>query len=341
MQKYKLALVGATGAAGEITRKVLEEQNLPISEYKFFDYGELLEEILSFNGREYEINELQEDSFNEGFDYAIFVCGKDVSEKYIPYAMNNRCICIDGSGFYSMTKGIPLVVPEVNLDDIDQNEGIIACPSSTSVEGAIILSALDRAYRIKRVVYSTYQAVSCEGISGIKDLQSAIEHYTVNSEHNIKIFPYEIFNNCIPQVGDFLVDRYTSEEERLINETKKLLKKSNIQITATSAFIPIFNSDCMSINIEFEKDFEINGLIEELENAEGIIVRDDIMRNIYPMPIDTNNQNNVFVGRIRRDYSVKSGINLWATCDNLKKGVALNIVKVLEGLITKKNRRIL
>lgn len=341
MQRYKLALIGATGVVGEIARKVLEEHNLPISEYKFFASSKSAGKVISFEGREYEINELTEESFNEGFDYAIFTCGKDISEKYIPYAVENKCICIDGSGFYSMSKGIPLVVPEVNLDDIDQNEGIIACPSSTSVEGAIVLSTLDRAYRIKRAVYSTYQGVSYEGISGIHDLESAIEHYTVNSEHELKKFPYEIFNNCIPQVGEFLVDRYTSEEERLINETKKLLKKSNIQITATSAFIPVFNSDCMSINIEFEKDFEINGLIEELEKAEGIIVRDDITRNIYPMPMDTNNQNNVFVGRIRRDYSVKSGINLWTTCDNLRKGLAINIVKILEGLITKKNRRIL
>ena len=341
MQRYKLALVGATGVVGEIARKVLEEHNLPISEYKFFASSKSAGKVISFDGREYEINELTEESFNDGFDYAIFTCGKDISEKYIPYAVENKCICIDGSGFYSMSKGIPLVVPEINIDDIDQNEGIIANPSNTAIEGAIVLSPLDRAYRIKRAVYSTYQAVSCEGIFGVQDLESAIEHYVVNSEHKLKKFPHEIFNNCIPQVGEFLVDRYTSEEERLINETKKLLKKSNIQITATSSFVPVYNSNCMSINVEFEKEFEINGLIEELENANGVIVRDDIARNIYPMPIDTNNQDKVFVGRIRRDYSVKSGINLWVTCDNLRKGSATNIIQILEGLIQKRNRRIL
>ena len=168
MQKYKLALIGATGVVGEITRKVLEEYNLPISEYKFFASSKSAGKIISFDNREYEVQELREDSFNERFDYAIFVAGSKVSEKYIPIAVEHGCTCIDNSSFYRMTKGIPLVVPEVNLDDIDHNEGIVANPNCSTIEAAVVLSPLDRAYRIKRIVYSTYQAVSGAGMGGIR-----------------------------------------------------------------------------------------------------------------------------------------------------------------------------
>lgn len=333
MRKYKLALVGATGVVGEITRNVLEEYNLPINEYKFFSSSKSAGKVITFNGKEYEVFELKDDSFDEGFDYAIFTCGSSVSEKFIPVAVGHKCICIDNSGFYRMTKGVPLVVPEINMDDAKQNDGIIASPNSTTIQSTVILSLLDRAYRIKRVVYSTYQAVSDAGLGGIQDLDSAINHYVVNSKHELKKFQYEIFNNCIPQIGEFLDDRYTDEERQLIDETRKVLKRSNLPVTATSVRVPVFNSHCLSINVEFEKEFEINGLIEVLEEAPGVIVRDDIKRSIYPMPIDTNNQDTIFVGRIRRDYSVKSGVNLWVTADNTRKGAGTNVVQILKELM--------
>lgn len=335
MREYKLAIVGASSVVGEITGKVLEEYNLPISEYRFFDVKELSGQVVSFQGREHEIEELSEESFKESFDYAIFVSNQEVSKKYIPIAVEHKCVCIDRSGYYSMTKGIPLVVPEVNMDDADLNEGIIACPCSTAIEAAVALCHLDRVYRIKRAVCSTYQAVSDAGVGGIQDLDSGIEHYVRNSKHELKSFKYEIFNNIIPQIGEFLEDRYTRAERTMIDETKKVLKRSNIPLTVTSVRVPVFNSNCMSINVEFEKEYEINGLIEVLDNAPGIIVRDDINRCIYPMPIDTNNHDKVFVGRIRRDYSVKSGVNLWVACDNTRKGAASNIVQILDGLIGK------
>jgi len=336
MRKYKLALVGATGVVGEITRKVLEEYNLPISEYKFFASSKSAGKKIVFFDREYEIHELTEASFDEGFDYAIFTAGSSVSEKYIPIAVEHGCICIDNSSFYRMNKGIPLVVPEVNMDDVEHNEGIIANPNCSTIQAAVVLSPLDREYRIKRIIYSTYQAVSGAGIGGIQDLESAIEHYVVNSKHELKKFPYEIFNNCIPHIDTFEDDRYTKEEHKMINETRKILKKSNLPITATTVRVPVFNSHCESINVEFEKDFEINDLIETLKNAPGIVVKDDISNNIYPMPIDTNNQDKVFVGRIRRDYSVKSGVNLWVVADNTRKGAGANAVQILEGLLCKR-----
>ena len=238
-----------------------------------------------------------------------------------------------------MNKGVPLVVPEVNMDDAEQNEGIIANPNCSTIQAVVALSPLDRAYRIKRIVYSTYQAVSGAGLGGIQDLESAIENYVANTKHELKKFPYEIFNNCLPHIDDFEDDKYTKEEHKMINETRKILKRSSLPITATTVRVPVFNSHCESINIEFEKEFEINDLVETLRAAPGIIVKDDIEHNIYPMPIDTNNQNKVYVGRIRRDYSVKSGVNLWVVADNTRKGAGANAVQILEGLLKKQQRK--
>ena len=339
MHKLKLALVGTTGVVGRITRKVLEEYNLPIDECKFFASSKSAGKKIVFNGAEHTVHELTENSFDEGFNYAIFTAGSKVSEKFIPIANEKNCICIDNSSFYRMTKGVPLVVPEVNMEDAEQNEGIIANPNCSTIQAVVVLSPLDKKYRIKRVVYSTYQAVSGAGLAGIQDLESAIENYVANTKHELKKFPYEIFNNCIPHIDDFEDDRYTKEEHKMINETRKILKRSNLPITATTVRVPVFNSHCESINVEFEKDFEINDLIETLKESPGIVVKDDINNKVYPMPIDTNNQDKVYVGRIRRDYSVKSGVNIWVVADNTRKGAGSNAVQILDGLLKMRYRK--
>lgn len=339
MHKFKLALVGATGVVGRVTRKVLEEYNLPISEYKFFSSSKSAGTKITFCNQTYEVQELKEDSFEEGFDYAIFTAGSKVSEKYAPIAVQNKCTIIDNSSFYRMNKDVPLIVPEVNIEEAERNNGIIANPNCSTIQAVVVLSPLDRRYRIKRIVYSTYQAVSGAGLGGIQDLESAIEHYVANTKHEIKKFPYEIFNNCIPHIDDFTDDRYTKEEHKMINETRKILKRSNLPITATTVRVPVFNSHSESINVEFEKEFEINDLIETLKEAPGIVVKDDIENNIYPMPIDTNNQDNVYVGRIRRDYSVKSGVNLWVVADNTRKGAGGNAVQILKSLLKDRKER--
>ena len=335
MKKYRLALVGATGVVGRVTRKVLEEYNLPICKYKFFSSCKSAGTKIAFNNEEYTVEELKEDSFDEGFDYAIFTAGGRVSEKYAPIAVQNKCTVIDNSSFYRMEKDVPLIVPEVNMEEAGRNKGIIANPNCSTIQAVVALSPLDRKYRIKRIVYSTYQAVSGAGLGGIHDLESAIENYVANTKHELKKFPYEIFNNCIPHIDDFTDDRYTKEEHKMINETRKILKRSNLPITATTVRVPVFNSHSESINVEFEKEFEINDLIETLKEAPGIVVKDDISNNIYPMPIDTNNQDKVYVGRIRRDYSVKSGVNLWVVADNTRKGAGANAVQILEQMICK------
>lgn len=333
MKKYKLALVGATGVVGRITRKVLEEKELPISEYKFFSSSKSAGSKIVFDGTQYTVDELTEHSFDEKFDYAIFTAGSKVSEIYAPIAVQNKCTVIDNSSFYRMNKEVPLIVPEVNFEKAENNKGIIANPNCSTIQAVVALSPLDKKYNIKRIVYSTYQAVSGAGIGGIQDLESGIENYVCNSRYTLKKFPYKIFNNCIPHIDDFTPDGYTKEEHKMINETRKILNKHDLPITATTVRVPVFNSHSESINVEFEKDFDLEELVKILKEAPGIVVLDDVKNNIYPMAINSNDHDEVYVGRIRRDYSVKYGINLWVVADNTRKGAASNAVQILERLI--------
>ena len=335
MNKYRVALVGTTGVVGRITRKVLEEKNLPIAEYELFSSSKSAGSKIAFDGREYTVKELNEHSFdNNKFDYAIFTAGGKVSEKYAPLAVQNKCTVIDNSSFYRMNNDVPLIVPEVNFECAKTNKGIIANPNCSTIQAVVALSPLDKKYNIKRIVYSTYQAVSGAGLGGIQDLESGIEHYVCNSKYTLQKFPYEIFNNCIPQIDDFTDDRYTKEEHKMINETRKILNRPNLPITATTVRVPVFNSHSESINIEFENDFDLDELVNVLKNSPGIVVLDDIQNNIYPMTVNSNDHDEVYVGRIRRDYSVKYGINLWVVADNTRKGAASNAVQILEKLIS-------
>lgn len=336
MKKYKLALVGATGVVGRITRKVLEEKELPISEYKFFSSSRSAGSRIIFDSEEYIVQELNEQSFDNKFDYAIFTAGSKVSEKYAPIAAKNECTVIDNSSFFRMDKDVPLIVPEVNFQEAEKNNGIIANPNCSTIQAVVALSPLDKKYNIKRIVYSTYQAVSGAGLGGIQDLESGIENYVCSSKYTLKKFPYKIFNNCIPHIDDFTSDGYTKEEHKMINETRKILNKPNLPITATTVRVPVFNSHSESINVEFENDFDMEDLIKTLKDAPGVVVLDDVKNNIYPMTINSNDHDEVFVGRIRRDYSVKYGVNLWVVADNTRKGAASNAVQILERLIVDK-----
>lgn len=336
MKKYKVALVGTTGVVGRITRKVLEEKNLPIEKYELFSSEKSAGKTINFNGKQYIVKKLDEHSFdNNKFNYAIFTAGSNVSKKFVPYAVKNNCTVIDNSSYYRMDENVPLIVPEVNFENAKNNKGIIANPNCSTIQAVVILSPLDKKYNIKRIIYSTYQAVSGAGLCGIQDLEFGIENYVGNTKYELKKFKYPIFNNCIPQIDDFTSDKYTKEEHKMINETRKILNKPNLAITATTVRVPVFNSHGESINIEFENDFDLDELIELLKNSPGIIVMDDINKEIYPMEINSNGHDEVFVGRIRRDFSVKSGVNLWCTADNTRKGAGSNAVQILEKIFVK------
>jgi len=335
MKNYKLAVVGATGVVGRTILKVLEEKNLPISEYVLFASSRSAGKKVLFMGKEYTIQELNENSFDQGFDFAIFSAGGDTSKKYSPIASSKGCIVVDNSSAFRMESNVPLIVPEVNPEEIQNNNGIIANPNCSTIQAVVALKPLDDKYHIKRIVYSTYQAVSGAGSSGILDLENGIKHfYEKNEDKNYLVkFPHEIFNNCLPHIDVFLDNGYTKEEEKMINETRKILKKPDLKITATTVRVPVFNCHSESINVEFEKDFNLDDLKNTLKNSPGIIIQDDYSKNEYPLTITANGHDEVFIGRIRRDESTHSGVNLWVVSDNLRKGAASNAVQIVEKLI--------
>lgn len=328
MKHYKLAIVGATGVVGSTALKVLEEKKLPISEYVLFASCKSAGKKVKFMNKEYVIKELNENSFDEGFDFAIFSAGGETAKKYAPIAVSKGCIVVDNSSAFRMDPNVPLVVPEVNKEEIANNKGIIANPNCSTIQAVLPLRALDDKYKIKRIVYSTYQAVSGAGQKGLNDLENGRKGI-----NKLEKFPYPIYNNCLPQIDVFTENGYTKEELKMINETRKILNNPDLKITATTVRVPVENSHSESINVEFEKDFELSELIETLKNFEGIIVKDDINSEIYPLATTATGHDDVFVGRIRRDFSIESGVNLWVVADNIRKGAASNAIQIVEKLI--------
>lgn len=341
MKKFKLAVVGATGVVGRAVLKILEEKKLPISEYSFFASKKSAGSKLNFLGKEYIVKELNENSFDEGFDFAIFSAGGDTAKKYAPIAALHGCIVVDNSSAFRMDKDVPLVVPEVNPEEIKKNKGIIANPNCSTIQAVVPLKPLDDKYKIKRIVYSTYQAVSGAGRDGIYDLENGIKNFKESKDINIpssdsyalKKFPYPIFNNCLPHIDVFLDNGYTKEEMKMINETRKILGRPDLAITATAVRVPVLNSHSESINVEFENDFDIQDIKELLANSEGITLIDDIKNEKYPIATDATGQDNVLVGRIRRDFSIQNGLNFWCVGDNIRKGAASNAIQIVERLI--------
>ena len=341
MKNYKLAVVGATGVVGRTAIKVLAEKNLPISSYSFFASKRSSGKKINFKGKEYVIRELNENSFDEGFDFAIFSAGGETSKKYAPIAASKGCIVVDNSSAFRMDDDVPLIVPEVNPEAIKSHKGIIANPNCSTIQAVVALKPLDYKYNIKRIVYSTYQAVSGAGRNGIDDLENGIKNFeegdniniAKSSNYELKKFPYPIFNNCLPHIDVFLDNGYTKEEMKMINETRKILSRPNLPITATTVRVPVFNSHSESINVEFEKDFDLDELKNTLRNFPGIIIEDEPSKNKYPLATNASGHDEVFVGRIRRDFSVKSGINFWVVADNIRKGAASNAIQIVEKLI--------
>lgn len=334
MKEYSLAIVGATGLVGRTILEVLEEKKLPISKYTLFASSKSAGKIMHFMDSDYVVKELNEKSFDEGFDFAIFSAGGDTSKKYAPIAASKGTIVIDNSSAFRMDPNVSLVVPEVNPEEIENNKGIIANPNCSTIQALVALKPLDTAYTIKRIVYSTYQAVSGAGNKGVADLDNGIFNYSNKCcDYALQKFPYPIFNNCLPHIDVFLDNGYSKEEEKMINETRKILKKPDLKITATTVRVPVFNSHSESINVEFEKDFKVEELRNLLAHSPGITVIDDPFDNKYPLCKDATGSDNVYVGRIRRDYSVDSGVNLWVVADNLRKGAASNAIQILEKMI--------
>lgn len=327
MKKYKLAIVGATGLVGRTALKVLEEKRLPNLEYTLFCSSKSAGQKINFLDKEYIAQELKEDSFDNGFDFAIFSAGAETSKHFAPIAASKGCIVIDNSSAFRMDDDVPLIVPEVNFQDVFQHHGIIANPNCSTIQAVVVLKPLDEQFKIKRIVYSTYQAVSGAGKLGLLDLENGPKKLPLLK------FSHPIYDNCLPHIDSFLINRYTKEEMKMVNETRKILNHPNLAITATAVRVPVRNCHGESINIEFEKDFTIDNVINILKDAPGVIVKDDIQNDIYPTAEIANGHDEVFVGRIRKDYSIKNGLNLWVVADNLRKGAASNAIQIMEKLI--------
>ena len=332
MKEYKLAVVGATGLVGRKVIEVLEEYSLPISQVDFFASRRSAGTEFFFKGKQCIVKELKESSFDDKYDFAIFSAGSDISKKFAPIAASKGCVVVDNSSAFRMDENVPLVVPEVNSEEILNNKGIISNPNCSTIQAVIPLKALDEKYKIKRIVYSTYQAVSGAGHEGVTDLERGM-----NGEDPVK-FPHPIFNNCLPHIDTFMENGYTREEEKMINETRKILKRPDLRITATTVRVPVVNSHSESINVEFENEFDLNELIDVLKSTNGVIVEDDPQNNIYPLAINATGHDESFVGRIRRDFSVDSGINFWCVADNIRKGAASNAVQIVQKLIEFDNK---
>lgn len=326
--KYNIAVVGATGMVGRTIIKVLEERNLSINKLLLFGSKRSKGKKIKFKNQQIEVVELKEENIND-IDIALFSAGGEVSKKYAPIFVSKGSLVIDNSSQWRMNKEVPLVVPEVNSLAIKNNKGIISNPNCSTIQSVLPLKPLYDKYGIKRIIYSTYQAVSGAGVKGTNDLKN-------NTKLNFK---HQINNNIIPQIDVFLDNGYTKEEMKMIEETKKILEDKDLLVTATTVRVPVINSHSISINVELKKEYKIEDVKELLKNFKGIILKDDIEKELYPMPIDSDGKDEVFIGRIRRDYSVKNGLNLWCVADNIRKGAATNTVQIAEEYIKIKEKR--
>ena len=324
---YNVAIVGATGNVGRKFLEILEERNFPVKELYLFASKRSAGKTLKFKGEDVLVEELCEGNIeNKKIDFALFSAGGSVSLEFAPIFAKHGAVVIDNSSAWRMDKTVPLVVPEVNPEDLKNHNGIIANPNCSTIQAMVALKPLYDKYGIKRIVYSTYQAVSGAGIQGILDLQ----------EGTTKKFPYPILGNVIPHIDVFLDNGYTKEEIKMIEETKKILHDDNLRITATTVRVPVLNAHSESINVELNSEFELENVVDLFNNSKGIIVHDDVENLKYPTPLELSGKDEVFVGRIRRDFSLDNGLNLWVVADNIRKGAALNAIQIAEILINEK-----
>ena len=328
MKKYNVAVVGATGMVGRKFLEVLSEKNLPVENYYLFASARSAGKQIDFMGKPHTVIELAEKNIvDKKIDIALFSAGGDTSKEFAPIFAKHGILVIDNSSAWRRDENVPLVVPECNANAILNHKNIIANPNCSTIQAMVVLKPLHDAFKIKRVIYSTYQAVSGAGVKGYNDLKNGIEGIAPTN------FPYPIFGNCIPHIDVFLDNGYTKEEDKMIFETKKILEDQSIKVTATCVRVPVYYGHSESINLEFEKPCTVEQVKEVLSKAEGVVIQDDPQNKVYPMALTAENKNEVFVGRIRKDFTVENGINLWCVADNIRKGAATNAVQIAEKAI--------
>ncbi len=319
-----LAIVGATGLVGGEMIKVLEEFHFAYSSLFLFASPKSAGKPIKVNEKEYFVKSIEEIAQHK-IDIAIFSAGSEVSGRYAPILTEKGTFVIDNSSQWRMFDNVPLVVPEINADKITKETKIIANPNCSTIQMVLALSALHKKYHIKRLVVSTYQSVTGTGMKAVNQLMAERKNEACE-----KIYPHPIDLNCFPHGGTFLENGYTTEEMKLVNETRKILDEYSIKITATVVRIPVIGGHSEAVNVEFHKPFEVDEVKQLLAQTPGIVVMDEPQKNIYPTPQMAKGKNEVFVGRIRRDDSVENGLNLWIVADNLRKGAATNAVQIAQ-----------
>ena len=326
----RLAIVGVTGMVGKVMLEVLTERNIPISELIPVASEKSIGKTILFKGENLKVVGLEE-AINASPDIALFSAGGNTSLEWAPKFAENGATVIDNSSAWRMKKDIKLVIPEINASILTSTDKIIANPNCSTIQMVMAIAPLHKAFKIKRLVISTYQSITGTGVKAVKQLENEI-----NGKIGEKAYPYQIHKNALPQCDVFLDNNYTKEEMKLVHETHKILEDFSIGITSTAIRIPVIGGHSESVNIEFESNYDIKKIKSILGETNGVEVFDDPNRNFYPMPINVEGKDEVFVGRIRRDESVENGLNLWIVSDNLRKGAATNTVQIAEYLINNK-----
>ena len=323
----KVAIVGATGLVGSVLLDIMEQRNFPVSELILVASEKSIGKKIVFNGNKHSVVNLQ-NALSLKPEIALFSAGSKTSLSWAPKFASIGCVVIDNSSAWRMDPNKKLIVPEINAKSLTKNDKIIANPNCSTIQLVMALHPLHNKYRIKRLIISTYQSISGSGVRAINQLENEINNIEGEMAYN-----YKIYGNAIPQCDDFLVNGYTKEELKLINETKKILNDQSISITSTAVRIPVLNGHSESINVEFNDEYKLSELKKLLSSTNGLTIVDDTKNNLYPMPLSAAGKDDVFIGRIRRDESLSNCLNMWVVSDNLRKGAALNAIQIAEYII--------
>ncbi|MCX6373296.1 MAG: aspartate-semialdehyde dehydrogenase [Actinobacteria bacterium] len=329
---YTVAIAGATGVVGGTVRRILEERSFPVGELRLLASARSAGRTLPFRGAELEVQELGLRSF-VGVDLAFFAAGGAVSTEYVPQAGAAGATAIDKSSVFRMHPGVPLVVPEVNADHLASHTGIIATPNCSTIQMVVALKPIHDAVGIKRVVVSTYQSVSGSGQGGIAALDAQARQWAAGEPVTQQFYPHQIAFNVLPHIDSFLPSGSTKEEQKMVDETTKIFADPDLKVTATCVRVPVFGAHSEAVNVQTWKKLTAGEARELLAGSPGIVVVDDPAALQYPLPLDAEGKDAVFVGRIREDVTVENGLDLWVVADNLRKGAALNAVQIAEELV--------
>ena len=328
-RKYHVAIVGASGAVGVEMIKTLEKRNFPVSKLTLLASARSAGKQMPFRGEPVTIQELREDSF-AGVDIALFSAGASISKKFAPFAVQSGTVVVDNSSAFRMDENVPLVVPEINGDDIRGNKGIIANPNCTTAITLMALNPLHRAFGVKRIIAASYQSVSGTGAQAIEELRAQVGDIVAERAPQVKVYPHQIAFNVLPHVDSFLDTGYTKEEMKMQNEGRRILHLPDFKASVTCVRVPVYRAHSIAVNAEFEKPVSVEAAREVLSKAPGIKLVDDPARNQYPLPLNCAEQDDCQVGRIRIDCALENGLAFWVAGDQLLKGAALNAVQIAE-----------